>query len=357
MATNPFPYASSDTRIAGEQERGEYLQAVHDSVLPTFKIMNLEDYVALRDDAPEAILGATVYTSQPDRVSDLHPFEMVSTLPPIESKSRVECYRFPRESAAPAISRSQKSELRISYTADFAFGHWETELAAPHPVEDTTYRAYRSILNSLRETGSFHLWRCWNIIPDIHKTEGAVDRYMQFCLGRHKALLTDGNLTTDTLPAASAVGSRGNRLQVSFVAGRKAGKTFENPDQLSAYSYPRQYGPASPSFSRSLLAGDHLWLSGTASIAGHRTLHANDLAGQVHETASRINTLIANVEKQRGLDIAPPKHLKVFLRHRETADELMPLLRSAFPGETSFHLVEADICRDDLLIEIEGATT
>lgn len=360
MATNPFPYASNDIQIKGNCEadgRNEWCQSIKPTLMPVFEILDLEEYANFRARASDLILGATIFTSNRETLFDLLSFEMVDELQPIETKSWVELYRFPEDSTAPTMIRDVRPELRISHADDFAFGHWEADLASEDSVEETTVRAYRSILAALRGIGNFHLWRCWNVIPNIHKRVGDLDHYMQFCLGRHNALVTEGHLSLNMLPAASAVGSRGNRIQITFIAGKEVGATFENPDQISAYSYPRRYGPASPSFSRSLLAGDHLWLSGTASIAGHQSLHAADLSGQVHETASRIKTLAACLQHQRGFDINLPRNLKLFLRHRESASELMPFLKSAFPKETSYYLVEADICRDDLLIEIEGTIT
>ena len=335
----------------------ERAESTMPSLEPVFEIMALRDYWKIRTTEADLILGATIFTPEEGKISGLNSHEIISTLQPVKKEPWVEIYRFQNESGSPTIARRHNDELSISYTGDFAFGHWETTLPSSGRVEETTLRAYRSILDALRRLGHFHLWRCWNVIPDIHERENDLDHYMQFCLGRHRALVTEEKLPGRKLPAASAVGSHDNRIQISFVAGKASGAAFENPEQVSAYAYPRQYGPASPSFSRSLFAGHHLWLSGTASIAGHQSIHATDLSAQVHETAARIRTLVESVRTENHPPVKPPEHLKVYLRHRDSADGLIPVLRSAFPGGTSFHLVEADICRDDLLIEIEGVTT
>ncbi|MDF1739218.1 MAG: hypothetical protein P1U86_08670 [Verrucomicrobiales bacterium] len=324
---------------------------------PVFEVMALADYWEIRTGEADRILGATIFTPEQDEITGLNVHENICSLQPVNTEPWVELYRFQNVSESPAIVRRHNGELSISYTGDFAFGHWETTLPSPGLVEETTLRAYRSILDALRKLNHFHLWRCWNVIPDIHERKSDLDHYMQFCLGRHRALVTEERLPGGKLPAASAVGSHDNRFQISFIAGKASGEAFENPEQISAYAYPRQYGPASPSFSRSLFAGHHLWLSGTASIAGHQSVHATDLSAQVHETAARITTLVESVQDEKHTPVRPPEHLKVYLRHRDSADRLMPVLEAAFPEGTSYHLVEADICRDDLLIEIEGVTT
>ncbi len=360
MSTIPFPPTSRERGnppSSGGHLMDERAESTMPPFEPVFEVMILRDYWEIRTTDADRILGAAIFTSERERLSELNSHEHISNLQPVKTESWVELYRFRNESGFPAIARSQNAELSISHTGDFAFGHWETTLPSPGLVEETTLRAYRAILDALRRLNHLHLWRCWNVIPDIHERENDLDHYMQFCLGRHSALVTEGKLPGGQLPAASAVGTRDNRFQISFIAGKAKGETFENPEQISAYAYPRQYGPASPSFSRSLFAGNHLWLSGTASIAGHRSIHTADLSAQVYETAARIKTLIESVQNEKHAPVKPPQHLKVFLRNRDTADELMPILRAAFPEGTSYHLVEADICREDLLIEIEGVTT
>ena len=58
--------------------------------------------------------------------------------------------------------------------------------------------------------------------------------------------------------------------------------------KVSAYRYPRQYGPQPPSFARAMLpptATQHpLLLSGTAAVVGHASQHADALLAQIDET-------------------------------------------------------------------------
>ena len=58
------------------------------------------------------------------------------------------------------------------------------------------------------------------------------------------------------LPAASSVGSHGDRLDVIFVAGEAAPRHLENPEQVPAYHYPAEHGPRAPSFARATVASD-----------------------------------------------------------------------------------------------------
>jgi hypothetical protein len=90
---------------------------------------------------------------------------------------------------------------------------------------------------------------------------------------------------TGAVPAASAVGIADGPLDLCFFAGRgEPPLPLENPRQISTYDYPPQYGPRAPTFSRATLAqiGGQwtLFISGTASIVGHQSLHPDDILAQ-----------------------------------------------------------------------------
>ena len=83
--------------------------------------------------------------------------------------------------------------------------------------------------------------------------------------------------------AATAIGlpSPPDQLHVHWLATKQPGIAIENPRQVSAFAYPRDYGPVAPGFSRAmLLPGDTplLLISGTASIVGHASQHPDTLA-------------------------------------------------------------------------------
>jgi hypothetical protein len=82
------------------------------------------------------------------------------------------------------------------------------------------------------------------------------------------------------LPAATCIGRFDGvrRLQVYWLAAREAGLPLENPRQVSAFRYPRQYGPQSPSFSRALLPPLLAWphrFDSRGPARRHRARHAD----------------------------------------------------------------------------------
>ena len=107
-----------------------------------------------------------------------------------------------------------------------------------------------------------------------------------------------GRFDPTTLPAATAIGRCDDArvLQIYWLAAAAPGMPVENPRQVSAYRYPRTYGPQPPSFARAMLPPTArqlpLLLSGTASVVGHASQHADALLAQVEETFANFDALL-----------------------------------------------------------------
>jgi chorismate lyase/3-hydroxybenzoate synthase len=146
-------------------------------------------------------------------------------------------------------------------------------------------------------------------------------------------------------------------LRLCFLASRRAPTALSNLRQIEAYRYPSEYGPKSPAFSRAMLmprdAGMELHISGTASIVGHRTVHAGTLGLQIQETLRNLAALLQPL----GLSLADAGSdtlLTVYLRRAEDLSEAKALLASSVAPEVKRLFIQGDICRRSLLVEIEG---
>jgi chorismate lyase / 3-hydroxybenzoate synthase len=201
-----------------------------------------------------------------------------------------------------------------------------------------------------------HLQRIWNYLDAINSGDGDEERYRVFCSGRTAGLQP---LKLDRFPAATAIGRRdgSGRLQVYWLAGRESGIALENPRQLSAFNYPRQYGPTPPAFSRAMLvAPDLLMISGTASIVGHASQHAGSVQRQMSEIFSNLDSLLT---RARAHAPALPAHfagntlIKAYLRNREHLGFVEQQLRDRLPAGTPFLVLLGDVCRADLMLELD----
>jgi len=235
---------------------------------------------------------------------------------------------------------------------------------APSALHAATEQAYREICATLDALGYPHLLRVWNYLPDINRDSDGIERYRQFNRARQHAFRASGRALTGNVPAASVLGAMsGSPLVVYFLAGRTAPAFIENPRQLSAYRYPRQYGSHSPLFSRATLLrqGESLtlFISGTASIVGHRSVHVGDIAAQTRETLTNIAALL---EEARRMERAARFSLgslayKAYVRRPEDLAVVRAELTRALAPAARVIYLQADICRQDLLVEIEATGT
>ncbi|HSG24243.1 MAG TPA: hypothetical protein VLA64_14945, partial [Azonexus sp.] len=152
-------------------------------------------------------------------------------------------------------------------------------------------------------------------------------------------------------------------LSIAFMAGYQPAVPVENPRQVSAYDYPAEYGPRSPTFSRAALVylpvQETLFISGTASIVGHQTMHLGDVVGQCRESLANVAVV---VEAANRLGRALPYTLaelsyRVYIRHAVDFPAVQETLHSLIGAGGEIVYVQADICRHDLLIEIEATAS
>ncbi|MGJ7541575.1 hypothetical protein [Variovorax sp. LT1R16] len=249
-------------------------------------------------------------------------------------------------------------------------GHWMLgaidldEATEKQGVARLAERAYTDLFVALQQSGCPHLQRVWNYLPQINGDGGGLERYRQFNMGRQQAFLDAGQAAFEGAPAACALGIRQGALCIRFLAGQIAPLPVENPRQVSAYRYPETYGPRSPTFSRAALAelGDGqvaLFISGTASIVGHETVHQGDVRAQTEETLRNLGAVIGAANERTDARFALPElETVVYVRHVADAPVVREVLEAVLGADapTVRHGVylEADICRQDLLVEIEA---
>jgi chorismate lyase/3-hydroxybenzoate synthase len=221
--------------------------------------------------------------------------------------------------------------------------------------------AYQEIFGVLKQTEHRHLIRIWNYLPEINREADGDERYRHFNSARRLAFRNSGRATLSTVPAASALGSpAGSPISIYFLAARKPPRMIENPRQTSAYHYPPKFGRHSPIFSRACVlsesTGTNLFVSGTASIVGHETIHQGDVAAQTRETMVNINALLDEANRVVGSARYSLDGLKfkVYVRQPSDLSAIDGALSGALRSSASIVYLQADVCREDLLVEIEA---
>ncbi len=269
----------------------------------------------------------------------------------------------------------QYEAINYRYDGDLLFGVIELsetmfdEKLDKTPLQQASESAYSQIFSLLNKLSFPYLFRMWNYIADINNQSFGLERYVQFNLGRQDAFLSHGRDVVGNVPAACALGFKSSTddkgapqdsLIISFLAGRVEPQCIENPRQISAYQYPQQYGPRSPTFSRASLvtlgSDELLFLSGTASIVGHNTLHISDVIAQTHETIANINAVLVEMNSRQSqikLGLSD-LHYTVYVRHIEDFESIRNELKLCVGDELKAVYLQADVCRQDLLLEIEA---
>jgi chorismate lyase / 3-hydroxybenzoate synthase len=257
------------------------------------------------------------------------------------------------------------SRVRYRYCNDLLFGSLtiaeRDEDGAAGALLRATETAYQEIFDVLNETEHRHLIRIWNYLPEINAQAGGDERYRHFNSARLMAFRKSGRATTGTVPAACALGSpAGSPLFIYFLAARRPPETIENPRQTSAYHYPPKFGRHSPIFSRACIWGEppggRLFVSGTASIVGCETIHRGDVIAQTRETLINIGALVDEANRIVG---APSYalgalKLKVYVRNPDDLSAIEATLAEQLDPSTCIVYCQADVCREDLLVEIEA---
>lgn len=258
------------------------------------------------------------------------------------------------------VRRGTDGGVRYAIAGEFLFGVVSFPEGAG-AIRDLAERAYGDIFAMLGKHEFPHVVRFWNYLTRINEDEDGLERYRHFNIGRGAAFEAAGRFREGAIPAACALGTdAGNALTVYFVAAREGGRAVENPRQVSAYRYPPEHGPHSPTFSRAVLYPANeprmLFVSGTASIVGHITAHAGDVVAQTRETLVNLRAIFAEAERLSRAGAFAPRDAsyKVYVRFAADVEAVRREVAAALGEEADVNFLRADICRDDLLVEIEA---
>ncbi|MGD9126100.1 MAG: dioxygenase [Planctomycetia bacterium] len=361
------------------------------------RLMPLESVAALTLFVPEA--GVTQRWLE--QVAAAFPEEATPALTcvaqPVCEPDRIgfEAYGFPHKDVTFDRDRA-KNLVQICHDGlTWVHGGQVTSLG-PSAVYDGSSAMFHQAQERLVATGSHfnQVVRTWLYLGDIVGRDGQTVRYHELNRARSDFFEHDAHAVAP-YPASTGIGQAGTDITMNFLSltadrdGMFRNVALENPLQTSAFDYEAKYGRKSPKFSRAMATvfdrQTILWVSGTASITDSETRHQGDVAAQTNQTLENIRALISSenlarhgLEKKgsekKGSDTFcrnGPKgashkrcltpfslpfslvSVRVYVKNR--AD--YPVVRSlceARLGQIPTIYVIADVCRNDLLVEIEA---
>jgi len=235
------------------------------------------------------------------------------------------------------------------------------------------------------EAGFGHVVRTWLYIGDIVGPEKALDpethtvketqRYKELNRARTdfyrgipfgRGHLKDRS-RRQIYPASTGIGMNGSDLAMSCLALDTQRKDvfilpLENPQQTPAYQYHSRFSPQSPKFSRAMavVVGDDVitLVSGTASIVDSETRYIGNVKKQTEQTLENIERLIApeNYAAHKipcaGATMDDLIFARVYVKRPEDYPKCRDVCRKRL-GAVPITYVVADVCRPELLVEIE----
>ena len=169
-------------------------------------------------------------------------------------------------------------------------------------------------------------------------------------------IYSDVKFRTGSLPASTGVGAKnpaGAALALAAWAFRPVGKNCYAEEVASPLQCPAPaYGSAfSRAMEMSTNAGRRLHISGTASIApGGKTLWAGDVRKQVELTMDVVEAMLHS----RGFTFADLTRATAYFRHATDAGAFAEWLAANRLTQMPVVSAQCDVCRDDLLFELEA---
>lgn len=251
--------------------------------------------------------------------------------------------------SASRVRSGREGALRWSSDGEYLFLAIEVDEIGDD-IGAAAESAYAQLIAFAEASDTPHFLRLWNYLDAINLGDGDEERYRRFCEGRARGMV---DFHDASYPAATAIGGHGDarRLLVYGIAARNNGASIENPRQVSAWRYPREYGRIAPTFARAMRTdADQLLISGTAAVVGHASRHEDDLSAQLHETFANLDSLVAATHGTFGERAL----LKAYVRDRAQADAVAHAIAMHAPHASGVLLLAGDICRRELLVEIDG---
>jgi enamine deaminase RidA (YjgF/YER057c/UK114 family) len=288
------------------------------------------------------------------------------------------------------INREYKQECGVNYTvyedetgkSVWAFGC--TAASCTLSFDEQTrhsFDAMQAIL-SKENMSMDNLVRQWNYIPSLlvktshTMSQQQFQRYQLFNELRQEYYAQYKN--DKNYPAATGIGMAYGAVTIDFAALKPSKNTLvvglNNPNQTDAYRYGQEVLIGSafasdkqkrpPLFERAKYVGkpkqqEIIFVSGTAAIVGEKTVALNDVVRQTLTTMKNISALIEPqnlTAKHIPANQTSYTYLRVYVKNEKHRNLVRKICKNYYP-HIPVLCIQADICRDDLLVEIEGEAT
>jgi enamine deaminase RidA (YjgF/YER057c/UK114 family) len=243
---------------------------------------------------------------------------------------------------------------------------------------DQADRAFTALRRGLEQAGApfDEVARVWLYQGGITAQQDGTERYRELNRARTdffegmqfgRRLIASTNRRS-SYPASTGIGTMGRGLVTACLALQTERKDvhlypLENPLQTPSFDYAKRFSLKSPKFSRAMAVaiGDYVttWISGTASIVNSESLHLGDVEKQTEQTLTNIERLIDAENLARhglpgaGSSLADLAKARVYVKRPEDFERCRAVCERRL-GAVPLIYAHADVCRPELLVEIEA---
>lgn len=267
----------------------------------------------------------------------------------------------------------QRDGLKLIFAAGLCLDK-ESDDILIHSME-----SFAKVQHILKEEGMnfSDIIRQWNYIEQITEKIGVDGKKSQ-----HYQIFNDVRSKYYRLadfvngyPAATGIGMNFGGISIDFIAAKSENKSsvigIKSPVQVDAYNYTEavlkencamyDFCRTTPKFERAKLffTSEKKWIfiSGTAAISGQDSADQNSVEYQTEMTIQNILQLVSvkNIQQQ-GINITEDpiiNYLRIYVKYKKDMPVVKQICNRYFDG-TPVVFVVADICRPELLVEIEG---
>lgn len=245
-----------------------------------------------------------------------------------------------------------------------------TEGIVPSDISTSAFEQSTEIfstIGSILQKNGFQpsdIYRQWNYIQHITAGFDGGQNYQEFNDAR--SIFYAGSDWSNGYPAATGIGTSAGGIMVELFAIKGysgPNKPIDNPLQVAAHNYSQNVldgkivkalqERTTPKFERARLLGNDIFISGTAAIKGEHSNLSNDAVEQATETMEIMDRLVSEENIPVPNEGSTYKFLRVYVKREQDIDAVANYMEQHYPAVPKHYLV-ADICRPELLIEIEG---
>lgn len=240
----------------------------------------------------------------------------------------------------------------------------------PHDISITAFEQSKElfgVVGDILESNGFQasdIYRQWNYIQHITAQNDGSQNYQEFNDAR--SIFYSSCEWPGGYPAATGIGTSAGGIMIEFCAIKGeniANKAIDNPLQIAAHAYSQNVldgkvieelkERTTPKFERARLLGTTVYISGTAAIKGEKSNYSTSTVEQTAETMEIMDRLVSKENIPAENNGSKYDILRVYIKHACDIGAAKAFMDTHYPTASKHYLV-ADICRPELLVEIEG---